>query len=156
MTMTRKEFLRVGLYGGASALLLPRGVAALQVSGPPLDLVVTGGRIVDGTGRAPFEASIGIRDGRIVDIGNIPAGAARQAIDAGGKAVCPGFLDPHAHEEILMLARESHVDLLVLAANLRQFTGRPFLGHGVEYLLEEAEATVVVVTAPPGWGLRRV
>jgi Kef-type K+ transport system membrane component KefB len=58
-----------------------------------------------------------------------------------------------AAEEILSLARESHVDLLVLAANLRQFTGRPFLGHGVEYLLEEAEATVVVVTAPPGWGL---
>jgi Kef-type K+ transport system membrane component KefB/nucleotide-binding universal stress UspA family protein len=58
-----------------------------------------------------------------------------------------------AAEEILALARESHVDLLVLAANLRQFTGRPFLGHGVEYLLEEAEATVVVVTAPPGWGL---
>ena len=56
-----------------------------------------------------------------------------------------------AAEEILALARESHADLLVLAANLRQFTGRPFLGHGVEYLLEEAEATVVVVTAPPGW-----
>jgi Kef-type K+ transport system membrane component KefB len=57
-----------------------------------------------------------------------------------------------AAEEILQLARESHADLLVLAANLRQFTGRPFLGHGVEFLLEEAEATVVVVTAPPGWG----
>jgi Kef-type K+ transport system membrane component KefB len=56
-----------------------------------------------------------------------------------------------AAEEILALARENHADLLVLAANLRQFTGRPFLGHGVEYLLEEAEATVVVVTAPPGW-----
>jgi Kef-type K+ transport system membrane component KefB len=58
-----------------------------------------------------------------------------------------------AAEEILQLARESHADLLVLAANLRQFTGRPFLGHGVEYLLEEAEPTVIVVTAPPGWGL---
>jgi Kef-type K+ transport system membrane component KefB len=57
-----------------------------------------------------------------------------------------------ASEEILTLAREKHVDLLVLAANLRQFTGRPFLGHGVEYLLEEAPSTVVVVTAPPGWG----
>ena len=59
-----------------------------------------------------------------------------------------------AAEEILQLARESNVELLVLAANLRQFTGRPFLGHGVEYLLEEAEATVVVVTAPPGWDSR--
>jgi Kef-type K+ transport system membrane component KefB/nucleotide-binding universal stress UspA family protein len=57
-----------------------------------------------------------------------------------------------ASEEILALAREKHADLLVLAANLRQFTGRPFLGHGVEYLLEEAPSTVVVVTAPPGWG----
>jgi nucleotide-binding universal stress UspA family protein len=56
-----------------------------------------------------------------------------------------------AAEEILQIARESHADLLVLAANLRQFTGRPFLGHGVEYLLEEAEPTVIVVTAPPGW-----
>jgi len=56
-----------------------------------------------------------------------------------------------ASEEIEKLARENHVDLLVLAANLRQFTGRPFLGHGVEYLLEEAVPTVVIVTAPPGW-----
>ena len=56
-----------------------------------------------------------------------------------------------AAEAIEQLARENHVDLLVLAANLRQFTGRPFLGHGVEFLLEEAAPTVVVVTAPPGW-----
>jgi Kef-type K+ transport system membrane component KefB len=54
-------------------------------------------------------------------------------------------------EEILALARERHVDLLVLAANLRQLSGRPFLGHGVEALLAKAEATLVVVTAPPGW-----
>jgi nucleotide-binding universal stress UspA family protein len=63
-------------------------------------------------------------------------------------AICTG---QSASEEILRLTREKHVDLLVLAANLRQFTGRPFLGHGVEYLLEEAPPTVVVVTAPPGW-----
>jgi nucleotide-binding universal stress UspA family protein len=56
-----------------------------------------------------------------------------------------------AAQEILALAREREVDLLVVAANLRQLSGRPFLGHGVEELLEEAEATVVVVTAPPGW-----
>jgi Kef-type K+ transport system membrane component KefB len=64
-----------------------------------------------------------------------------------------------ASEEIERIAREYHADLLVLAANLRQLTGRPFLGHGVEYLLEEAAPTVVVVTAPPGYraaqGVRR-
>jgi Kef-type K+ transport system membrane component KefB len=62
--------------------------------------------------------------------------------------ICTGA---SASEEILRLTQDRHVDLLVLAANLRQFTGRPFLGHGVEYLLEEADPTVVVVTAPPGW-----
>lgn len=56
-----------------------------------------------------------------------------------------------AAQEILSLSREREVDLLVVAANLRQLSGRPFLGHGVETLLEEAEATLVVVTAPPGW-----
>jgi nucleotide-binding universal stress UspA family protein len=60
-----------------------------------------------------------------------------------------------ASEEILALIREHHIDLLVLAANLRQFTDRPFLGHGVEYLLEEAPTAVVVVTAPPGWAAPR-
>jgi Kef-type K+ transport system membrane component KefB len=53
--------------------------------------------------------------------------------------------------EILALAREREVDLLIVAANLRQISGRPFLGHGAEALLGEAEATTVVVTAPPGW-----
>jgi Kef-type K+ transport system membrane component KefB/nucleotide-binding universal stress UspA family protein len=56
-----------------------------------------------------------------------------------------------ASEEILALARERNVDLLVVAASLRQLSGRPFLGHGVEHLLEQVTATVVVVTAPPGW-----
>jgi nucleotide-binding universal stress UspA family protein len=57
-----------------------------------------------------------------------------------------------APEAILALARQRRVDLLVLAANLRQLSGRPFLGHGVEYLLQECESTVVVVSVPPGWG----
>jgi Kef-type K+ transport system membrane component KefB/nucleotide-binding universal stress UspA family protein len=56
-----------------------------------------------------------------------------------------------APEAILGLVREHAVDLVVLTATLRQLTGRPFLGHGVEYLLEQSQTTVVVVTLPPGW-----
>lgn len=52
---------------------------------------------------------------------------------------------------LLALARDEQVDLIVLAANLRQLSGRPFLGHGVEYLLEKSECAVAVVTAPPGF-----
>lgn len=103
--VTRKQFLRTALLGGASlAVGAPRILHALQVGGPPLDVVIRGGRLVDGTGRPAFEGSIGIRAGRIVDIGNVPDSAARHVIDASGQHVCPGFIDPHAHEEILMLA----------------------------------------------------
>lgn len=102
--ITRKQFLKTALVGGASALVLPRGLEALQVAGPPLDVVIHGGSIVDGTGRPAFEGAVGIRGGRIVDIGAIPPSAAREALDATGQYVCPGLIDPHAHEEILMLA----------------------------------------------------
>jgi N-acyl-D-aspartate/D-glutamate deacylase len=104
--ITRKEFLRTTLWGGASALVVgvPDGLGAIQVSGPQLDVVIRGGRVIDGTGTPAINASVGIRDGRIVDIGDIPASAARLSIDAKGSYVCPGFIDPHTHEEILMLA----------------------------------------------------
>src|SRR5690606_23459352 len=96
--ITRKQFLRTALYGGASlAIGAPRVLEALQVGRPALDVVVVNGRIVDGTGRAAYAASLAIRDGRIVDIGNVPASAARQVIDAKEQYVCPGLIDPHAH-----------------------------------------------------------
>jgi N-acyl-D-aspartate/D-glutamate deacylase len=102
--MTRKQFLQTALWGGASVLAAPRALGAWQVSGPPLDAVIKGGRVIDGTGRAAFDAAIGIRGGVIADIGAIPDSAAQQVIDAKGQYVCPGFIDPHAHEEILMIA----------------------------------------------------
>ena len=56
-----------------------------------------------------------------------------------------------APDVLLALARDAQVDLIVLAANLRQLSGRPFLGHGVEYLLEKSDCAVAVVTAPLGF-----
>lgn len=52
---------------------------------------------------------------------------------------------------LLALVREREADLVVLAANLRQLSGRPFLGHGVETLLERSDSTVIAVTTPPAW-----
>lgn len=103
--ISRKQFLKTALWSGASlAVGTPRLLEALQVGDKPLDVVVINGRIVDGTGRPAYEAALGIRNGRIADIGNVPASAARQVIDARGQYVSPGLIDPHAHEEILMLA----------------------------------------------------
>ncbi|MDP1630651.1 MAG: amidohydrolase family protein [Caulobacter sp.] len=60
------------------------------------DLVIRGGRIVDGSGGPPFVADIGVRDGAIAAIGpGLAEGT--QEIDAAGRLVTPGFVDIHTH-----------------------------------------------------------
>ncbi len=61
-----------------------------------LDLRIDGGTLMDGTGAPGREGSVGIRDGRIVALGEVGADA-RERIDASGRIVCPGFVDIHTH-----------------------------------------------------------
>jgi N-acyl-D-aspartate/D-glutamate deacylase len=61
-----------------------------------LDVVIKGGEVIDGTVAPRHRADVGIRDGRIVTIGEIHE-EAHQTIDATGKVVAPGFVDIHTH-----------------------------------------------------------
>tara|TARA_Y100001968_G_scaffold167021_1_gene152998 strand:- start:976 stop:1683 length:708 start_codon:yes stop_codon:yes gene_type:complete len=59
-------------------------------------LVIRGGTILDGSGGEPIEADVAIVGGRISAIGGqLPKGT--EEIDASGKIVTPGFVDPHTH-----------------------------------------------------------
>ena len=60
------------------------------------DLVIRGGLVYDGSGGAPYEADVAVKDGRVAAVGNI-AGKGAEEIDARGKIVTPGFVDIHTH-----------------------------------------------------------
>ncbi len=66
------------------------------------DLVIRGGELVDGTGRGRYRGDLGIRDGRIVAMGEAP-GRAQETIEADGRIVCPGFVDIHTHYDAQVL-----------------------------------------------------
>ncbi len=61
-----------------------------------LDLLISNGEVVDGTGAPPFNADIAVRNGRVVAVGAIDE-PSRRKIDADGLVVSPGIIDIHTH-----------------------------------------------------------
>ncbi|OGV44516.1 MAG: hypothetical protein A2X46_01485 [Lentisphaerae bacterium GWF2_57_35] len=61
----------------------------------------------DGTGLKPFGADVGIRDGRIVEIGDLSQAEADETVQAQGLCVCPGFIDVHSHSDAYLLIEPS-------------------------------------------------
>jgi len=61
-----------------------------------LDLAITGGTVVDGSGAPARRADVGVRGDRIVALGVLEE-RARETLDASGRVVCPGFVDVHTH-----------------------------------------------------------
>jgi N-acyl-D-amino-acid deacylase len=101
-----------------------RGMASNQAPGGPgddraLDLLITGGTVVDGTGAARFEAAVGVtrrwagasatlvlyRDEAAVEDA---IGRSKRLLDARGKVVAPGFIDLHSHSGLVLLANPLH------------------------------------------------
>jgi N-acyl-D-amino-acid deacylase len=63
-------------------------------------MLIINARVVDGTGAPQFRAAVGVRNGRIVRVGDVkPDGYTGVVIDAGGRVVAPGFIDIHTHAE---------------------------------------------------------
>src|SRR2546430_1391032 len=72
------------------------GAGAPREEWDMLDLVIRNAFIYDGSGMPAFRGEVGVKQGRIVQVGRVPAAGATE-IDARGLAVAPGFIDPHTH-----------------------------------------------------------
>ncbi len=79
------------------------------------DVLIRNGKIVDGSGAPAYAGDLAVKDGRIAAVGAVTGEAAR-VIDAGGKVVAPGFIDPHTHFDVQLLWDGA---------------ARPALSHGV-------------------------
>ena len=74
-----------------------------------LDLLITGGLVVDGSGSPGFHAAVGVSDERVsIHRGDTSRLEAARVIDATGHVVCPGFIDLHSHAGLTILGEPHH------------------------------------------------
>ena len=67
------------------------------------DVLIRGGRVVDGTGNPWFYGDVGIRGGRVTATGRLDGRTARRVVEASGLVVAPGFIDIHNHSDFTIL-----------------------------------------------------
>ncbi|MGH7564939.1 MAG: N-acyl-D-amino-acid deacylase family protein, partial [Gemmatimonadota bacterium] len=95
----RRRFLQLGAVAVGQAAFGGWSTGRIEAR-PPLDLVLRGGRVVDGTGRPAFAADVAVRDGRIEALEALCAAGAALALDVTGLVVAPGFVDIHGHTDL--------------------------------------------------------
>jgi N-acyl-D-amino-acid deacylase len=102
--LTRRSFLKRASTTAAAAAGLGGSVLFKGCSArADFDLVIREGLVVDGTGNKAFPADLGLKDGRIAQVGSIAAGRGQAVIEAKGLAVAPGFIDVHTHTDVQLL-----------------------------------------------------
>jgi N-acyl-D-amino-acid deacylase len=134
-------------------------VAAQQPAAQPYDLVLRGGRVLDGTGSPAVNADVGIRGARIAAIGSLTGAAAARTIDVRGLTVSPGFIDPHSHSGGGLAGALNHAQPL-LAQGITTVVINPDGGGSVDIAaqrarLEERQTGVNVALFVPHGSIRQ-
>ena len=77
----------------------------MQTDDRRLDVKISNGWIIDGLATPRWRGDVGIREGRIVAVGDLSAWHADQSVDASGHVVAPGFIDTHGHDDLMFIER---------------------------------------------------
>ncbi len=121
-------------------LAIPPGFA----QSAKLDVVIKGARVIDGTGNPWYVADVGIRDGVIVEIGNLSQWAATRVIDAHGMVLAPGFIDMMGGATLPLL-----LDPITAQSKLRQGVTTMMAGEG-DSMAPQDERTIKELNLPAG------
>lgn len=108
------------------------------------DLVISGAHVVDGSGNPWYVADVGIRDGLIVEIGNLSQRSSTQVIDAHGMVLAPGFIDMMGGTTLPLL-----LDPLTVQSKLRQGVTTMMAGEG-DSMAPQDESTIKDMNLPAG------
>ncbi len=74
------------------------------------DVLITGGKVVDGTGAPAFPADVWVKGRQVAHVGNLHGAVSARTIDATGLVVAPGFIDAHAHSDGALLIDGQHAN----------------------------------------------
>jgi N-acyl-D-amino-acid deacylase len=125
-------------------LFLTLAQASLAQSAP-LDLVIAGAHVIDGTGNPWYLADVGIRNGLIAEIGNLGHRQAKRTIDAHGLTLTPGFIDMMSGTTLPLL-----LDPITAQSKLRQGVTTMMSGEG-DSLAPQNDRTIADYTLPAGF-----
>ncbi|GAA1269684.1 D-aminoacylase [Saccharothrix xinjiangensis] len=109
-----------------------------------MDIVFRGARVVDGTGAPAYQADVGVRDGRIAEIGANLGG--KRVVEADGRVLAPGFIDMHSHSDVQVLAEPEHL------AKVTQGVTTEVLGQdGLSYAPVDDDVLAAMRAQLAGW-----
>jgi N-acyl-D-amino-acid deacylase len=132
--MVRRAFLILGLI----LFALPSGFGQSDA----FDLIISGAHVIDGSGNPWYLADVGIRDGLIVEIGNLSQRTSMRVIDARGMVLAPGFIDMMGGTTLPLL-----LDPLTARSKLLQGVTTMMAGEG-DSISPQDERTVKELNLP--------
>lgn len=128
-----RSLIRLSVVLGLAAL--PVGAAQQQ----QYDVLIRGGRVLDGSGNPWFAADLGVSGDRIVTIGNLTSARAATVIDATGQFVSPGFIDAHSHSGEALAAAELRAAVPLLTQGITTVLVNPDGGGPTDLVRQKQE-----------------